>query len=711
MSEIPFKVGSRNGVPFIVKLEGAELLAPFVAAAAANVAAAQDLVDGIPALVAAEAGPFVEAAQGAATEAGETLTETQEVATEFAAQYTDTERPDVGLMLVREGGLGFVLDPEGRPIGGAATGALAAASLPWHSDRVLADLISIGRWRGKYAIGEAYVARDVVFDRGQYYFVRSAVTASTIAPAEPNFYVVPLEGDNLLTTVDDDFTTNLGPLNSRPSPPYNIPWSAGGTGVVVAGYATANANNYFVMQGLPATIATIRSRQRTTTGSSQLYTISISPGPVMDFNNMFHINSATSIVGAFNVWPPIAGSTVYTPEILNYNAGLHPYLATMNVDHETIVELRGKFVFGYLMIEGIERLAFAAAGERIGELCATAQAFYIQNHLTTLGVEQVRRIRVTTRQAPLVTNTFTRNFLSTASTSALARGLLGAAPSLMLKLTTSGTFVKANYPGLVGILVRAIGGGGGGASGRRGAAGTIRSGGGGGGGGGDSGSHFIPEALLPASISYAIGAGGLGGVAAATDDTNGTNGSAGGTTNFGSAGAYMGFMGALGGAGGAGGGVAATVAAVGGVSTWAGGAGGISSVSGAAPASPRPGAMAPTGGGAGGSITAANALLSGGYAANNGLGVLNQWSWGGSPATSTADVTPPLDHAPGDPRGGAGGSGGYPDGSTHANGAKGATFGGGGGGGAASVNGTVSGAGGDGAPGAIDLILIFGAGS
>jgi hypothetical protein len=96
----------------------------------------------------------------------------------------------------------------------------------------------------------------------------------------------------------------------------------------------------------------------------------------------------------------------------------------------------------------------------------------------------------------------------------------------MIQFTTSGTFTKANYPGLKAVKVRVVGAGGGG--GGAGAAGSGNHSAGGGGGGGGYAEKYIDEASLVTDTTITVGAGGAGG-------TSGTSyaGNAGGTSSFG----------------------------------------------------------------------------------------------------------------------------------------------------------------------------------
>lgn len=95
-------------------------------------------------------------------------------------------------------------------------------------------------------------------------------------------------------------------------------------------------------------------------------------------------------------------------------------------------------------------------------------------------------------------------------------------PVELVKFTASGSFTKANYPGLRSVRARVVGGGGG-----SGGANVANESGGGGGGGGYA-ETVIDAADLAASETVTIGAGGTAG------SSSGGNGGSGGATSFGS---------------------------------------------------------------------------------------------------------------------------------------------------------------------------------
>ena len=92
--------------------------------------------------------------------------------------------------------------------------------------------------------------------------------------------------------------------------------------------------------------------------------------------------------------------------------------------------------------------------------------------------------------------------------------------------TSSGTFTKANYPGMKGIRVRVQGGGGGGIGADVTGAGQQSAGGGG--GGGAYAESFLTPSQLAASETVTVGAGGAG------TSCSSSEGGVGGTSSFGS---------------------------------------------------------------------------------------------------------------------------------------------------------------------------------
>lgn len=122
--------------------------------------------------------------------------------------------------------------------------------------------------------------------------------------------------------------------------------------------------------------------------------------------------------------------------------------------------------------------------------------------------------------------------------------------SQTVEYTASGTFVKANYPGIraVKIRVQAAGGGSGGCATNAAGNTSVASGG----GGGSYGEKFILASALAASETVTVGAGGTAGSAGAN------NGGTGGTSSFGT------HVVAVGGSGGNAGATGSTLSSAGG---------------------------------------------------------------------------------------------------------------------------------------------------
>jgi hypothetical protein len=275
--------------------------------------------------------------------------------------------------------------------------------------------------------------------------------------------------------------------------------------------------------------------------------------------------------------------------------------------------------------------------------------------------------------------------------------------------TTAGTHDWVKPLNAKQVFVYLVGGGGGGGSGQRGSA-TYGLDAGGGGGGGARSSSSWPGTLLQPTESVTIGAGGTGGAATGTDNTVGNGGTDGAATTFGS------WLRAGGGGGGWGGGVpdqGGETRSHGGLSGGGmenGGGGGANAI-GMGNVAGNGGGLAAGGGGAGGTITGVGTVGQPQFGGQGGLArgeALN----GGPAGTSGAS---PTDGTPGESAvvneaaggGGGGGGGSRASGGAAAAGATGGSYGGGGGGGGASINGQLSGKGGDGAPGIAIIVSVF----
>jgi len=285
---------------------------------------------------------------------------------------------------------------------------------------------------------------------------------------------------------------------------------------------------------------------------------------------------------------------------------------------------------------------------------------------------------------------------------------------ILREFTANGTWTKP--AGLKRIIVCCVGAGGGGGSGRRDAAGTTRSGGGGGGGGAIVWRN-LSSSDLTSTVTVTTGTGGTGATGQTADTTNGITGGTGGDTSFGA------FVIAKGGSGGGGGTNASGASGQGGslvASTPSYGPYALGGATGGAGQSASSGtpssgmsSTAAAGGGGGNGISSANASST---TAGNGGGLYQNGIFINGP---TAGATPNglaaqsnylffntnLASVNGLGTGGAGGyHTSYP---TFINGGNGGNYGAAGGGGSASVNGTTSGAGGNGAGGLCVVMEIY----
>lgn len=279
--------------------------------------------------------------------------------------------------------------------------------------------------------------------------------------------------------------------------------------------------------------------------------------------------------------------------------------------------------------------------------------------------------------------------------------------------TTNGTWTKPTGARLV--HVQLVSGGSGGGSGRRGLAGTTRAGGGGGGGGAFTEAWFAPGDL-GATVAVVVGTGGAGGAAQAVDDTSGLPGVLGTATDFGAVlraalnaatGVAQGGTTAIGTAGGGG------WFSVASSNPGCGGQGGTSGQVGVAPAIVAIPWM-PVGGGGGGGLTVGNASAAGGNGRNNdtsqdGANVAIGGTNNGGSATpvGTPKTLADLLYGALPSYGAAGGGGGNPAGGAGGTAGTGQGFGSGGGGGGGCLNGSLSGAGGAGAPG-VAIVTSYG---
>lgn len=272
--------------------------------------------------------------------------------------------------------------------------------------------------------------------------------------------------------------------------------------------------------------------------------------------------------------------------------------------------------------------------------------------------------------------------------------------------------------GLKRLIVVCLGAGGGGGSGRQGPAGENRFGGGGGGGGAYV-IRQLSESDVTTTVSITIGTGGTKGAAQASTGSNGNAGTAGTDTSFGS------YVIAKGGSGGAGGTTANGTGGAGGalntstpawgpfaISGATGGSGGTNA-GGNAPSSGFSGSASCPGGSGGGGINSTNTSATTGQP---GGGIYNIGTLISGPLQTVYPrdgsnnqatyllISNTITSGTGI---GTGGAGTYPTSPTSINAGNGGNYGAGGGGGTATLNGTTSGAGGNGAGGLCIVMEIY----
>lgn len=300
-----------------------------------------------------------------------------------------TDRPDVALAIVDLSGRGIVIVDKVGQLPAASGGGTVVIPHPTHTDTVLSDFISAGAvYCGDFVLGTTYRSQSIVRVGSRYWFY-FATSTGAVLPALDTLSADELPiFDSECYIVDDDFTTNTGAAHNRYTP-EGYRWNVTGTGylsaTVASGYMTAAQNTYFQLLDLASPI--------TEFGTTVLYTqqpithtMSISPnnlGPGV-FNEMWHVNFYGDTGGGgsvgVNYWHDgvLGGVATYKYAY----SGSFPF--TINVEHDYVIKLRGKFAFGYF--DGV--LVFIHLADLIETLTATANSVYVQNHHATAGIEQ-----------------------------------------------------------------------------------------------------------------------------------------------------------------------------------------------------------------------------------------------------------------------------------------------------------------------------------
>lgn len=354
----------------------------------------------------------------------------------------------------------------------------------------------------------------------------------------------------------------------------------------------------------------------------------------------------------------------------------------------------GSYTSTNITVDQKGRITAAANGGGVSSITASTGITLTPNPIISTGTVKITDTAVTPGSYTTANITVDQQGRITAASSGL--------PDVQI-YSSIGAFTWTKPTNAKVVFVYLVGAGSGGGSGRRGAAGTYR-GGGGGGAGGSFYEAAYPAALLGATVSGYVSAGGTGGAAVTADSTNGNAGNFGGDTNFG---IYARVTSPATGGGAAG--------------TTTDGAGGTTGTQGAflggnggnAGTTASPGLVganrAAGGGGGGASLDASNSFVSAGNGGTGGYNNRGNYLEAGAGATTnstpgTAGVSATSNEAQGGAGGGGGGGG--PVGVGGAGGAGG-SWGAGGGGGGASLNGNNSGVGGAGTSGIVIVITIF----
>jgi hypothetical protein len=254
---------------------------------------------------------------------------------------------------------------------------------PHHADRVLADLASIGIWRGPFDPNAQYLRGDIVTLRQAYLFAWK--DAPTL---QEGFSPLPLVSAEVVA-FDEEFDEGVGPFATGERINDRYSWTLTGAGYQNAvrgpGFATSSGNTYFVVTGIPRQISEFGSSLRFSDDRS-MATMALQRA---GFDEMWHVNWGTGSVGDVTYW---LGSTrgEVAPLRYSWNSGVR--LET-NVEYELILRVRGEFIFGYVNGE----LAFIHLAPLIGELAAQASSIYVQNHSELTEVERQERVWVKVR--------------------------------------------------------------------------------------------------------------------------------------------------------------------------------------------------------------------------------------------------------------------------------------------------------------------------
>lgn len=332
-----------------VAIEGADLLAPIVAATQASAA---------------------DAAASAASVAGFVLSGVRPVSSLLVRDVDDVEMS--------------VFD---------AVGVLSPDRLlPSHADPFLGWLLACPgiRWAGDFNAARGYTYGDLLRHGEGYFLCYDACSSGPAAPSVAPEYFEPIPLFDMTYSVGDDpFSTSPGTLYPTTRPfGRGVRWSVGGNGYTVAqvtagGYLTAAGNTYFHLFDIPGSIAEFALEFAVINNAAPSSTMAWSPNNFLHFESgspggtisMYHINDhdlAGGGVGVTLVWDD--GGQSYTP---SYRFSWRD--ATMGIqegrNYRRQVLARGNILLG--VING--RIAYVQVCDQVGALVSAANSVYTQN--------------------------------------------------------------------------------------------------------------------------------------------------------------------------------------------------------------------------------------------------------------------------------------------------------------------------------------------
>lgn len=237
---------------------------------------------------------------------------------------------------------------------------------PTSTDRVLGDLLMVGRWAGDWQTGKTYAVGDLVRDGGKYWFAFAAgLSVATPATSLAQFRELPLVTDEIVyyneTFADPGKAGTSEPLDGRVAA-NGLVWHTTGPAAASArisyspsgdnGTINADGQAYFVVSGFtkPITQASIWTFF-TPLGrpyGEDVATMAFSPLGFPDFfSSMWHVdfNGRDSGLGTVTKLTDAGMTAVDPPALFKWSSttayGVRPY------GNRVFVRPRGAFMFAY----------------------------------------------------------------------------------------------------------------------------------------------------------------------------------------------------------------------------------------------------------------------------------------------------------------------------------------------------------------------------